>query len=122
MDKWIIFCSKPNLSSHGNLKSQTCAHLLDRGVFNSVGAIMIVDDVKVTDRLCLVRSSELSIKFSFACGLCVHSEVSGFVQLHTFKRNRRYFYSLLQKFTLQQKTKLRGENNIFWFILDLKVT
>lgn len=78
--------TKKKLSNHGNLKSQTCAHLLDRGVFNSVGAIMIVDDVKVTDRLSLAGSSELCVKFSFACGLCVHSEVSGFVQLHTLKR------------------------------------
>lgn len=68
-----------------------CAYLLDRGVFDRVGAIMVVDDVKVTDRLSLVGSSELSIKLSLACGLCVHSEVSGFVQLHTLKRNKSFF-------------------------------
>ncbi len=63
------------------------AHLLNRGVFNSVGAIMIVDYVKVTDHLSLGGSSELSVKPSFACSLGVHSQVSGFVQLHTLKRN-----------------------------------
>lgn len=69
-----------------------------------MGAVMIVDDVKVTDCLSLVGSSELSIKFSFACGLCVYSEMSGFVQLHTLREIRAIFCSLLQRFTFKLKT------------------
>jgi len=74
------------------MESQTCTHLLDRGVFNSLGAVMIVDDVKVTDRLSLIGSSELSIKSSFACSLCVYSEMSGFVQLHTLRETSTFNY------------------------------
>lgn len=69
-------------------------HLLDRRVFNSVGAVMIVDNLKVMDHLSLAGSGELSIKLCFARCLRVHSKVSGFVQLNTFHENIRDYYLL----------------------------
>lgn len=45
---------------------------------------MVVDDVEVGNGFRLGGSDELGVEFGFARSLCVHSEVGGLVQLHTW--------------------------------------
>lgn len=68
-------------------------YLLNWRVLDSVGVIIIVDDLKVFDRLCSVWTRELHIQWCFSCSFGVNREVSGLSTLHTCRRNSRLLSS-----------------------------
>ena len=56
-------------------------YLLHRRVLDSIGVVMVVNDVHITHCIPLGQPRELDIQLAFAGGLGVDREVGGFAKL-----------------------------------------
>lgn len=57
-------------------------HLLQRGVLDSVGIVVVVDDLEVGDRWAGPRSHKPHVQGGLPCPPCLHTEVGGGPHLH----------------------------------------
>lgn len=64
-------------------KSQEGAYLLGWGVFNSMGVVIVVNDIQVLHCLPRDRAGELHIERGFSGSLGVNSEVGRLPIFHT---------------------------------------
>lgn len=62
-------------------------YLLDGRVFDSVGIIIVVDDLKGLNRLSSVWTGELHVQRCFSCSFGVNGEMSRLPTLHTCRKN-----------------------------------
>lgn len=62
--------------------------LLHSGVAHSVGVVVVVNDLKVLDRAAFASCAEADLRLGFPSSLGVNSEVSGFVDLDTWRDTR----------------------------------
>lgn len=57
--------------------------LLHRRVADGVRVVVVIDDLKVSDRLAFSCSGEVNLRFGFPGSFCVNSEVSRFSHFNT---------------------------------------
>lgn len=79
----VIYLFYINSTCFCYFSTTKCNYLLHWSVFDSISVVVVVDNIKVPHCLTLVGPSKLSIQLGFACTLCIHSEMSGFVQFYT---------------------------------------
>lgn len=66
----------------------TRAYLLDRGIFDRVRVVVVVDDFHIFGSFCFAGTAEGAVQVGLSCSFSAHGEVSGLVQLNTFSKRK----------------------------------
>ena len=101
-EDWILidlrrYCEQslhPALILMGFKPRPAVLYLLKSRVLDSVGVIVVIDDLKVTNCLSWARCCEMHLRLGLASSLCVDGEVCWSAHLHTWKHTQTHTCSV----------------------------